>query len=88
MATRLGLLTANDSSVALRGLLWKTLEDHPRILLLDNIAEAVLQVYRFFEKVLYVPGITLIARSSRIRNRRSSTHILEPSVGHLATTAK
>jgi hypothetical protein len=66
MATRLGLPTANDSSVALRGLLWKTLEDHPRILLLDDIAEATLQFYRFFEKVLYVPGITLIATGAHV----------------------
>jgi hypothetical protein len=66
MATRLALPTASDSSVALRGLLWKELEDHPRILLLDDIAEATLQFYRFFERVLYVPGITLIATGTHV----------------------
>ncbi len=39
MATRLSLRAVNDSSVALRGLLWKALEDDPHILLLDDIAE-------------------------------------------------
>jgi hypothetical protein len=60
MAARLSLRSVNDSSMALRGLLWKALEDHPRILLLDDIAEATLPFCRFFERVLYVPGITLI----------------------------
>ena len=66
MATRLALATVNDSSVALRGLLWKALEDHPCILLLDDIAEATLQLYRFFERVLYVPGITLIGAGAHV----------------------
>jgi AAA domain (dynein-related subfamily) len=61
MATRLALRTASDSSVALRGLLWKELNDHPRILLLDDIEEASLQFYRFFERLLYFPDITVIA---------------------------
>jgi hypothetical protein len=66
MATRLALPTINDSSVALRGLLWKALEDHPRILLLDDIAGATLQFYRFFERLLYVPGMTLIGTGSHV----------------------
>jgi hypothetical protein len=66
MATRLAIPTVNDSSVALRGLLWEALEDHPRILLLDDIAGATLQFYRFFERVLYVPGITLIGTAVHI----------------------
>lgn len=66
MATRLALPIASDSSVALRGLLWKALKDHPRILLLDDIAEATLQFYRFFERVLYVPGTTLIATGAHV----------------------
>ncbi len=66
MAVRLALPMVKNSSVALRGLLWKELEDHPRILLLDDIAEATSQFYRFFERVLYVPGITLIATGSHV----------------------
>ena len=66
MAARLALPTVNNSSVALRGLLWKALEDHPRVLLLDDIAKATLQVYRFFERVLYIPGMTLIATGAHV----------------------
>jgi hypothetical protein len=60
MAARLSLRPAVNSSLALKGLLWKTLEDNPQIILLDDISEATLSFYRFFEKVLYVEGMTLI----------------------------
>ncbi|MGI9075459.1 MAG: AAA family ATPase [Bryobacteraceae bacterium] len=60
MAARLSLRTVNNSSVALRGLLWKALEDRPHVLLLDDIADATLPFYRFFEKLLYGRGLTVI----------------------------
>ncbi len=60
MAIRLSLRPAANSSVALRGLLWKTLEKNPHIILLDDISEATLPYYRFFEKVMYVDGMALI----------------------------
>jgi hypothetical protein len=50
----------------MRGLLWKELEDHPRILLLDDVAQATLQFYRFFERVLYVQGLTLIGTGAHV----------------------
>jgi DNA polymerase III delta prime subunit len=60
MAIRLSLRPAVNSSIALRGLLWKTLEKNPQIILLDDISEATLPYYRFFEKVMYVDGMALI----------------------------
>jgi DNA polymerase III delta prime subunit len=60
MAARLSLRPSADSSIALRGLLWRTLENNPQIILLDDISEATLSFYRFFEKVLYVDGMALI----------------------------
>ncbi len=67
VAARLSLRSANDSSVTLRGLLWKELESNPRILLLDDISEAILPFYRFFEKLLYVEGITIIGTAVHVR---------------------
>ena len=61
IATRLSLRVVKDSSVALRGLLCNALEDHRRVLLLDDIAEASSQFYRFFERVLHIPGPRLVS---------------------------
>jgi hypothetical protein len=60
MAARLSLRPATNSSIALRGLLWKTLKSNPQIILLDDVSEATLPFYRFFEKVLYADGMALI----------------------------
>ncbi len=60
LALCLSIRTVHDSSVALRGLLWKALGDQPHVLLLDDITDATLPFYRFFEKVLYLPGVTVI----------------------------
>jgi hypothetical protein len=67
MAARLLLRTVNHSSVALRGLLWKALEENPHILLVDDIADATVPVYRFFERLLYVQGITVIGTAIHVR---------------------
>jgi hypothetical protein len=59
-AARLSLRPTADSSVALRGQLWKAFRSDPRIILLDGISEATLPFYRFFEKILYADGMALI----------------------------
>lgn len=63
IAARLSLRPAANSSIALRGLLWKTLEANPHVILLDDISEASLLFYRFLEKILYVDGMTVIGSS-------------------------
>ncbi|HTU47470.1 MAG TPA: hypothetical protein VMF91_20575 [Bryobacteraceae bacterium] len=60
LAVRLGFGSTAQSSVVLRGLLWKKLETEPRIILVDDISEASTSFYRFFERLLYHPGFTLI----------------------------
>lgn len=60
MAANLSLESNRTSSIALRGLLWKQLEAKPRVILLDHIAEAGMPFYRFFERVLFNRGTTLI----------------------------
>lgn len=60
MAARLSLRPTANSSIALRGLLWKTLRSNPQIILLDDVSEATLPFYRFFERVLYAGGMALI----------------------------
>jgi hypothetical protein len=60
LSTRLSVRSATDSSVALRGVLWRTLEENPHTILLDDISEPSVPFYRFFQRLLYVPGITLI----------------------------
>jgi hypothetical protein len=60
VAAELSLKCRSDSSVALRGVLWNTLGNEPKIILLDDISEPSLPYYRFFERILYVPGMALI----------------------------
>lgn len=60
MVAELSLKRHSDSSVTLRGVLWKKLESEPTVILLDDIAKPTLPYYRFFERILYVPGMALI----------------------------
>ncbi len=46
LANRISIDGANLSSIALRGVIWKALESKPRILLVDNVAEASTPFYR------------------------------------------
>jgi hypothetical protein len=63
LAAELSLKCQSDSSVTLRGVLWKALENEPKIILLDDIAEPSLPYYRFFKRILYVRGMALIGSS-------------------------
>ncbi|MGH9620860.1 MAG: hypothetical protein ACRD45_14305 [Bryobacteraceae bacterium] len=65
VAARLSLRGRSDSSVALRGMLWTSLEANPKMILLDGIAEPSLPFYRFFERLLYVPGMALIGSAAQ-----------------------
>jgi hypothetical protein len=60
LAVELALKCNSKSSIALRGVLWDALESSPKVILLDDIEEPSLAYYRFFERILYVPGMVLI----------------------------
>ncbi len=49
-----------QTSVNLKGILWKIFEERPRVILLDKIASAGPHTYRFFERIIAVPGISLL----------------------------
>lgn len=49
------------TSVHLKGLLWAALEAEPRAIALDGIDRASFPTYRFFQRLYFVKGVTLIA---------------------------
>ena len=63
LARGFNIAPENTSSVKLRGLLWTAIEREPCIVLLDDIADASLALYRFFEPVINRPGLSLIGAS-------------------------
>jgi hypothetical protein len=60
----LRLNCANASSIALRGALWRAFESRPRVILLDDIAEATPPFYRFLERVAATKGNTIIGAAN------------------------
>jgi hypothetical protein len=49
------------TSVHLKGLLWAALEAEPRAIAIDGIDHASFPTYRFFQRLYFVKGVTLIA---------------------------
>jgi len=49
------------TSVHLKGLLWAALEEEPRAIAIDGIDHASFPTYRFFQRLYFVKGVTLIA---------------------------
>jgi hypothetical protein len=54
---------SEQTSVNLRGLIWSGLEADPCLLVLDNIASASFQTYRFFQRVRFTKGMRMVAVS-------------------------
>jgi hypothetical protein len=52
---------ARQSSVHLRGILWTSLETEPVTIVLDGVAGASFPMYRFFQRLYFTKGMTLIA---------------------------
>jgi hypothetical protein len=50
-----------QTSVRLKGILWTALERQPARVILDGIAGASHPVYRFFQRVYFVPGMSIVA---------------------------
>ena len=59
IAEKLPVECEKASSISLRGALWKAFEAKPRVILLDDIAEATPPYYRFFQRVLAAKGNTI-----------------------------
>ncbi len=64
LAGQLGLDCASTSSIALRGALWRAFELRPRVILLDDIAEATPPFYRFLERVVATKGNSIIGAAN------------------------
>jgi len=52
---------AKQTSVHLRGILWKALEESPAGMILDGIEAASFPVFRFFQRIYFVRGMSIIA---------------------------
>jgi hypothetical protein len=52
---------STQTSVHLKGILWTALEHQPARVILDGIAGASHPVYRFFRRLYFVPGMSIIA---------------------------
>jgi hypothetical protein len=52
---------SRQTSVHLRGLLWRVLEAHPRPLIVDGVYRSGFQAYRFFQRLYHLPGMAIIA---------------------------
>lgn len=65
-ANRLSINTQSASSVALRGAIWTALESHPRVILLDDIANAGPASFRFFERVQPAKGNVIIGSAIQL----------------------
>ena len=50
-----------QTSIHLKGLLWKALETEPRTLILDGVNRASHQSYRFLQRLYFVSGMAMIA---------------------------
>jgi AAA domain len=64
LAGQMGIDCAGTSSIALRGALWQAFESRPRVILLDDIAEATPPFYRFFDRVVAAKGNTIIGAAN------------------------
>ena len=56
-----GKWLAKQTSVHLRGILWKALEERPARIILDGIDAASFPVFRFFQRIYFVQGMSIIA---------------------------
>ena len=65
-AEALSRSSADASSVALRGTIWGALESNPRVILVDNIADAGPLYYRFFERIHAAKGNVLVGSTCQI----------------------
>ncbi|HVN06084.1 MAG TPA: AAA family ATPase [Bryobacteraceae bacterium] len=52
---------ARQTSVQLRGVLWKTLEDEPRAIVLDGVRGGGFPAYRFLQRLYFTKGAAIIA---------------------------
>jgi hypothetical protein len=53
--------TAKQTSVYLRGILWKALEKQPARIVLDGVDSASFPVLRFFQRIYFVRGMSIVA---------------------------
>lgn len=53
-------IPAGETSINLKGILWRILEGHPQAILLDDITAAGPHTYRFFERIVAIPGVSLL----------------------------
>lgn len=59
---------SHQASVHLKGLLWGALETEPRIIILDGIERAGFPMYRFLQRLYFVPGMAVFAVSKDLRS--------------------
>jgi len=52
---------SKQTSVRLRGILWTALEEHPARMILDGIEASTFPIFRFFQRIYLVPGMSIIA---------------------------
>jgi len=55
---------SGQTSIHLKGLLWKALEAEPVTLILDGVNRAGHQTYRFFQRLYFVPDMAIIATAT------------------------
>ncbi len=66
-ANKLFLDTGTESSIALRGAIWKALESNPRVLLLDDVGNAGPMFFRFFDRIQAVKGNVLVGTALQLQ---------------------
>lgn len=50
-----------QTSVHLRGVLWKAFEGEPRTIILDGVTHASFPMYRFLQRLYFIKGMALLA---------------------------
>lgn len=66
LGQRLSINSESGSSVALRGAIWKTLESKPRLILVDDIANAGAAFFRFFERIQVAKDNVIIGSARQL----------------------
>jgi len=66
LANKLSVNTGSGSSIALRGAIWNALESSPRVILLDDIANAGPMCFRFFERIYAAKGNVIIGGARQL----------------------
>jgi hypothetical protein len=57
---------SNQTSVRLKGVLWRAFEREPRVLILDGVRHASFPAYRFFQRLYHMGGMAIVAAARSI----------------------